>query len=185
MDGDTFEKVRNGHEETIRLQYEQALTPFVGFIRKTFHCEAQRGMDIYPEAFSIFYFNIRSGKLTAPLRSSAQTYINSIGWHLYHRRYLDKYNRERLSLDAVNEHASGNLMVDEAFLQNERAVFVRKMLNQLGDPCQTILTHIYLLEKSYSELAQSINMEEATLRKKKFDCLTRLRKLYASLKIEL
>ena len=177
MDSEAFVRLKEGSEKEIGTLYQAYRAAFVRFIAQSFPGSPGRGEELYPEAFGIVYFNIRNGKLTAPLRSTLQTYLNSTGWHLYHRRYLDKYHREKLALDQAEHEIDTTALVDEALLQKERASFLRTFLHQLGDPCKTLLMEIYFHETNYKDLSMKLNTPEATLRKRKFDCLEKLRRI--------
>lgn len=185
MDSGAFERLMHGSEQEIASSYRVYRPLFVRFITRAFRCLPDRAEEIYPEAFSIVYFNIRKGKLTAPLKSTIQTYLNSTGWNLYHRRYLDKYQRDKLTLDHIDHVIDTTSIVDEALMQKERAIQVRQVLEKIGDPCKSILTEIYLQESSYKDIAVMMDVPESTLRKRKFDCLAKLRKLMILQKTEL
>lgn len=181
MDSEAFVRLKEGNEKEIGILYKAYQSAFVRFIERSFLGSPGRGEELYPEAFSIVYFNIRNGKLTAPLRSTIQTYLNSTGWHLYHRRYLDKYNREKLAIDQAANEPDAVMLVDEALLQKERATLLRNCLQHLGDPCKTLLMEIYFHETAYKELSLKMNTPETTLRKRKFDCLEKIRRLIKEL----
>jgi DNA-directed RNA polymerase specialized sigma24 family protein len=185
MDAESFERLEKGSEQDIRSLYQVYFQPFVRYIRQTFRCTSERATDLYPEAFSILYFNIKQGKLKPPLKSTIQTYINSIGWHLYHRRYLDKYQRDKLPLDQLAENVDVKAMADVTLLQKDRAVHVKKMLDTIGEPCKTMLMEIYFSETNYKDLSVKMELPEATLRKRKFDCLAKMRRLFDDFKFEL
>lgn len=185
MDSDALQRLKDGNETEIRGQYMAYKDSFVRYVSTAFRCDRRAAEDIYPEAFSILYFNIQNEKLKAPLYSSLQTYLNSIGWNLYHRRYLDKYNRDKAAAEVSETVFESKEFVEEALIQQDRAIHVRRLLNELGDPCKSLLYHVYYDEKSYHELATQLSVPEATLRKRKFDCLGKLRKLFDENKLEL
>jgi RNA polymerase sigma factor (sigma-70 family) len=182
MDAESFERLEKGSEQDIRSLYQVYFQPFVRFIRQTFRCNTERANDLYPEAFSILYFNIKQGKLKPPLKSTIQTYINSTGWHLYHRRYFDKYQRDKLPEDQLVDHFDVKTMADTALMQKDRAVHVKKMLDTIGEPCKTVLMEIYFAETTYKNLAIQMELPETTLRKRKFDCLAKMRLLFDEMK---
>ena len=185
MDAESFERLEKGSEQDLRALYQLYFQPFIRFIRQTFRCTSERAMDIYPEAFSILYFNIKKGKLKPPLKSTIQTYINSTGWHLYHRRYLDKYQRDKMPMDQLEDRFDVKEMADTALLQKDQAVQVKRMLDTIGEPCKTMLMEIYFSETTYKDLSLQMNIPEVTLRKRKFDCLARMRRLFDEFKLDL
>lgn len=184
MDSAAYDRLKHGDDQDIGLLYRQYRPGFVRYISKAFHSPASRSEELYPEAFSIVYFNIRNGKLIAPLRSTIQTYLNSTGWHLYHRRHLDKYHRDKIDLTYAEREPETGQLVEEAIIQQERATQVRNLLIRIGDPCRSLLTEIYLHETSYKDLAMNMQAPEATLRKRKFDCLEKMRRLLNELQLE-
>jgi DNA-directed RNA polymerase specialized sigma24 family protein len=185
MDSDAFERLKYGGEKEIRILYEAFLTAFVRYISSAFRCSQSKAAEIYPEAFSILYFNIKQGKLAGPLTSTMQTYLNSTGWNLYHRRFLDKYNRDKVLSDPSELTHPSRSLVDEAILQQERAFYVRAFLEKLGEPCKSLLYQVYYDERSFGELSASMALPETTLRKRKFDCLGKLRKMMDNYKLDL
>ncbi len=185
MEQGVYESFKKGSDQEIRSLYQSYSVSFVNYISKAFKCDQMLARDIYPEAFSIVYFNIRNGKLTPPLKSSIQTYLNSTGWNLYHRRHLDKYQRDKLPLEDIDTEPETKSMVDEILMQKERGQHVRSLLEKIGEPCKNILVQIYIHESGYKDLSATMNVPEATLRKRKFDCLAKMRKLMDELKLEL
>jgi RNA polymerase sigma-70 factor (ECF subfamily) len=183
MDEEAFERLHIGRDDDTRYFYEHCRPGFRTFICHSFKCTPHQSEELYPEAFSILYFNLQSGKLTPPYRSTMQTYLNSVGWHLYHKRYLDKYNRSKMPEEMIEDRPDLSLIVDEALLQKEKAQHVHRMLEMVGDPCKTILRRLYLDEVPYKELAVAMNTNEPALRKRKFDCLGKLRKLMTDIKL--
>jgi RNA polymerase sigma factor (sigma-70 family) len=185
MDSEALTRLKHGNEQEIRNQYDALHRAFVRFVCKSFSCPRSRAEEIYPEAFGILYFNVRQGKLIAPLTSKLQTYLNSIGWNLYHRRYLDKYNRAKSDSEIPDHIPETQPIVDDALIRKERAVHVRGLLEKLGEPCRSLLYDVYYHEKSYTEISVTMALPETTLRKRKFDCLGKLRKLIDSERLEL
>jgi len=183
MESDAFKRLKHGNENEIRALYPTYRSSFVRYIAKAFQCPPSRAEEIYPEAFSILYFNIKHEKLTTPLKSTLQTYLNSTGWNLYHRRYFDKYQRDKAELSELLPETQ--VLVDAAIIQQERAIHVRKLLDAIGEPCKSLLYQIYFDESSYKEIASNTDIAETTLRKRKYDCLEKIRRLLDQQKLDL
>ena len=47
----------------------------------------------------------------------------------------------------------------------------------LGEPCKELLTNYYFEKKSLKDIAQILNIEETTIRNKKYRCMEKLRSL--------
>ncbi len=175
--------LKSGDQKTLEKMYSALQDDFCRFIVSTFKCDYQQARDIYPECMSILYLNIRRNRLAPPLRSSLKTYLFSIGRHIYHRRNLDKYNTHKMAYPAEMEVSQVSDMVDDAMLKKERARQLRELLHKLGDPCKSLLEKVYFEEISFVVLSEQQGTPEATLRKRKFDCLKKLRKLISTAKI--
>lgn len=174
-----------GDESMLNALYREYEEAFIAFMISSFSCDRRRAADIYPECMSILYFNVQNNQLTRPLRSTLKTYVFSIGRHLYRRRYQDKFHRDVDRVAEFEENGALGLMVDRAIILKERARILRDLLARLGEPCNAILHHVYYAKYSYEALAQTLNLPEGTLRKRKYDCLKKLRQKYNELNIEL
>lgn len=179
-----LEKIKQGSQTLIKELFDQFEMAFVGQIRKTFTCDRQKAMDIYPESFSILYYNVINGKLTLPLRSTLQTYLIAIGKNVFHKRYLDKYHMTTTTLDRQEDGETGRY-VDDAIQKKERARELKRLLGLLGEPCQILLDLFYYQELKFTDIALQLNENEGRLRKRKFDCLKKLHELISKEGIEL
>lgn len=183
-DEEILEKIRQGNQSLIKQLFDQFEVGFVGHLKKTFTCDRQKALNIYPEAFSILYYNIKKGKLTLPLRSTLQTYLSAIGKNVFHKRYLDKYHMITSELDPQVEKEIGEI-VEDAIEKKDRARELKRLLRILGEPCHHLLDLFYYQELKFADIAQELNENEGRLRKRKFDCLKKLHQLISKEGIEL
>lgn len=177
--------LKNGDEKQLTELYQSYQDHFIGFIVKLYQCDRNRAIEIYPESMSEMYFNIRNGKLEAPLRSTLKTYLFTIGRYVYSRRFLDKFHTsvgaytEYTQQEETYEHGDRNMVL------KERAKMVNLILSALGDPCDKLLRRIYFDRFSYEAISTEMKTNEGVLRKRKFDCLKKFRRLLNERNIEL
>ena len=172
-----LERLKASDEKVLRELYALWQGPFCRHVARSQQSTLDRAREIFPESFGILYFNIQNNKLVPPLRSSLKTYLLSIGNNVYRRRYQDKYHRVKENLDQVTGDFSCEHAVERAFEKNERADNLRRLLDTLGDPCRALLMEVYFEEISYADLQRRYDVAEGVLRKRKYDCLKKLRQL--------
>ncbi|MEJ0029129.1 MAG: hypothetical protein WDO15_01590 [Bacteroidota bacterium] len=84
---DELELVRSGDNTVLKDLYRKHRSPFLQWAKRKY-AEADAA-DIYQQAFTIFYFNVKDGKFKG-MTSSIKTYIFAIGKNL-----LNKFVQER------------------------------------------------------------------------------------------
>lgn len=164
----------------IKLIYKQFRLGFINTIIKIFNCSEEQALGIYPESFTNFYFNIKSGKLTIPLQSKLITYLIAIGKNVYRNRYYDSYSK-KVQLEDEFTTYEDELVVEDIQSKKEAAQLVKQLLKSIGDPCETILRLFYIRNFSIEAIMQEMSMiSEGAVRKKKFDCIMQLRKMISN-----
>jgi RNA polymerase sigma factor (sigma-70 family) len=68
--------------------------------------------------------------------------------------------------------------VEDRIAQREQAAWIRDLLNRMDEKCRDILRKVYLQGYSMEAIAEELSLSGAgSARKRKFDCLQRMRKL--------
>lgn len=70
---------------------------------------------------------------------------------------------------------------DDLLLTQERMLLLRQALDELGDPCRSILELRYFAEFSYGQIANSLKLHEKTVSSRLSKCLDRLEPIVKSL----
>ena len=71
--------------------------------------------------------------------------------------------------------------VEDRIAQREQAAWIRNLLNQMDEKCRDILRKVYLEGYSMEAIAEELSLSGAgSARKRKFDCLQRMRKLIST-----
>ena len=170
-------QIERGDRQVLKDLYTRYREPFKLFLIRLYHCYEEDALEVYPEAFSKFFFNVRDHKLTTPLRSSLKTYLFSIGKHIFYKRFFGKYQKQTElsdSFDDIREEAA----VLDFYDATGKAALVQKLLNQLDEPCRELLTLIFLKEYTSEAVAEEMQIPSTgAVRKRKCLCLGKLRAL--------
>ena len=177
QDEQWMKTIAAGDRTLLKELYLRFREPFLAFIQRHFQCTPQRATDIYPEAFSRFYFAIEEKKLQPPLKSSLKTYLFTVGKNLYHKRYLDAYHKKKSMEEQIPDR--GSRPEAEAWLESEdNTHIVAELLAALDATCQRLLKLYFW--KNYSAEAIGRELGIATpgaVRKRRFDCIKKMRRL--------
>ena len=165
--------IKNEDQVSMKAFYLTQKHPFISFIQMKFSLDEETAGTLYQDCYTDMFVNIRAGKLQAPLKASLKTYLFSIG------KYKSlNYLRNRVSTTSNNEFPDIPIEpeVERSLELKEKGKMVRILLQKIGDPCKRLLTLLYIEEKDYDEAGSILGIEKTgTLRKRKFDCLKKLR----------
>lgn len=133
--------------------------------------------DIFQEAMIVLYQKVQSGNFE--LACQLKTFVYSVCRRLWLKRLMQQ-NRYTLF-----ENHSEVVLVDEEVEDHEQkdAAFtnMEKAMNNLGEPCKSLLEAFYLQKKGMQEIAASFGYTNADNAKtQKYKCLLRLKKLFFS-----
>lgn len=180
-----LESVKNKDSKVLEQLYDEYRKPFVLWSSQLYQCNDEDAIEIYQKAFTIFYFNVQKGKLTK-LTSSAKTYLFSIGKNLFREKFRNKHNR-LVNLDDVSNTAIVQETVDNDILDdyqhNHQKRIVKVLLDEIGDPCKTLLHLIFIQNYSADAVVREMNYsDERVVRKRKSLCLKKMREMVADRK---
>ena len=132
--------------------------------------------DIFQEALMVLYDKIQRKDLT--LSSSFKTYLYAVCKNLW-LKSLYKKDRYMYSISdledsmLLEEDISIHAEADRQFMQMENA------LEQLGEPCRTIITDFYIHNRSMQDICTKFGYTNAdNAKNQKYKCLQRLKKLF-------
>lgn len=183
--GELLDFIRKGHPKTMEKLYNENRKHFIGWAFQFYHCNEEDAIEIFQKAFTIFYFNVKDDKLVE-LTSSVKTYLYSIGKNLFREKFRDKHNKYVDIDDAafsaqINEKVDTNIL--DEYQNDYQRDLVKKLLNEIGDPCKTLLTLIFIHNYSNDAVVEEMNYsDERVVRKRKSLCLKRMREIVAGKK---
>lgn len=176
-DAQIIQAIAKGDNTTFAQLYDKYRSEFIGYIRKSYRGDEQEIFDIYQDSCMALYHNILSKRLTAQNLSSAslKTYLFTIG----RNKLVDLYRRNKtrskvLLTENINQNET-EMCTGEL---SEREIIIQKVVNQMSEPCNTILRLYYWDDKSMKEIAEVggySNADSAKAQKSK--CMAKL-KLY-------
>lgn len=135
--------------------------------------------DIFQEAFLVVWQHIKSGRFKENSETAANGYLYQIArnkWIDYLRsaQYKKTIQLNTNDMDLMKDK---ELLADSEAEQDERLHRTTEAFKRLGEECKKMLLRFYFHKKSMREIAESIHIDEASARNKKYRCMERLREL--------
>lgn len=177
-----IEAIKRGDNKVLERLYNDNRQPFMVWVYQLYQCTEEDAVEIYQKAYTILYMNVRDGKLTE-LTSSVKTYLFSIGKNLVREKFRSKHNRT-VNLDDVSNTNAVQGQVDSGILdsyqEEHQKNMVQELLNEIGDPCQTLLKLMFIEGYSSEAVVHAMGYsDERVVRKRKSLCLKKLREMVA------
>ena len=131
--------------------------------------------DIYQDAFIVVWNNVKD-KSFIPLNESA---IQGYLYNIAKNKWMDiiKSSRFKKTKSSFSEKAFINKSddINEEDASNEKLKATMDAFKNLGQPCKQLLISFYYEKKDLREIASELNIEESTVRNKKYRCMEKLR----------
>jgi len=162
---------KDGIEELKRV-YTEYREEFIIWLNRKYNISFDDAKDIYQFSMLKFYENVQSGVLKR-LSSSPKTYIFAIGKNKALEAVRNKSRRMNISLELHSQNDIEGPDIKEAHLQT-----IEKAMQDLGEPCRTLLDYFYYQQKSLSFITEYFGYKNNnTAKNQKYKCLQRLKKL--------
>jgi RNA polymerase sigma factor (sigma-70 family) len=132
--------------------------------------------DIFQEAMIVLYEKVRSG--TFELNCQIKTFVYSVARRLWLKR-LQQQNRFSATSDNLEGLISVENEVEEHEKVNTEFEMMEKALNNLGEPCKSLLHAYYLQKQNMQVIAANFGYTNAdNAKNQKYKCLMRLKKIF-------
>ena len=138
---------------------------------------AEDAKDIFQEAMIVLYEKVQSD--TFVLNCQIKTFVYSISRRLWLKRLMQQ-NRFIIS-EGHAEIVNVDNEIEDHEKRNMEFGLMEKAMNNLGEPCKSLLEAFYMQKRSMQDIAASFgytNSENA--KNQKYKCLMRLKKLFFS-----
>ncbi|MBC7554053.1 MAG: sigma-70 family RNA polymerase sigma factor [Taibaiella sp.] len=180
-----LKSLAKGERVATELVYKQQYPVLNGWLLKN-GCSADDAADIFQEAMMVLF-----GKVQEPefrLSCNVGTYIFAVGKHLWYKKLQQLQKAPVRLFDNTGEdgdEAGGGTFDEDLNVHHEREAHFELLdvaLQQIGEPCKSLLEAYYHKDKSMQEIAVDFgytNPENA--KTQKYKCLTRLKKLFYSM----
>ncbi|MEM9001188.1 MAG: sigma-70 family RNA polymerase sigma factor [Bacteroidota bacterium] len=182
MTDTVIDALKKGDENTFKKIYLDHRATFVGFGRQYGLADTVL-LDIYQDAYIVFFENIRKGKLTK-MTSSIGTYLIAIGKYMIfdHLRTSEKMVPSEKILSLAKEEAEDLSLDFEKETLNERQLLLKKQFQHLGKKCQELLTLFYYDGLTIDEIVASTDYSnQNVVKSQKSRCLKSLREVIKQL----
>jgi RNA polymerase sigma factor (sigma-70 family) len=135
----------------------------------------EHAKDIYQDAFISMWNNIRNQSFTPQNDSALQGYLYQIAKN----KWMDVLRSKRFkATQSLTEERTMYLKQDDVDIDDghdEKLNTTMNAFKDLGQPCKDLLKTFYFEKKSLREIASELNIEETSVRNKKYRCMEKLR----------
>lgn len=172
-----FELLKSGKEDGVIKVYDTFRAEFIQWCMKDFSTREADAADLFQDSVIALYYNIRNERIQE-LTSSLKTYLFAIGRNLA----LKKLKKESRMI--VNDEIlalSKAIVVDDSLEDNDKKRVIADLMNELGEPCQSILKLFYFHNFSMDAIASRLGYKnEHVAKSQKLRCFNTLKKLTLS-----
>jgi len=171
-----IEAIKQEDNQALKLVYNANYHVIAHFIVNNNGTE-QDAKDIYQESFVVFYEKIRD--VGFELNCKIKTFIYSIARRLWLKRLGEK-NKVVGKIDDFVEFIDLDGQSEEEIDETEQQFrLMEESLQQLGEPCKSILKDYYINKLNMQKIAKKMGYTNADNAKtQKYKCLMRLKKLF-------
>jgi RNA polymerase sigma factor (sigma-70 family) len=174
-EGQELDLLQQGDRLLLKGLYKKYRPSFLKWVQRQYPGFVADAPDIYQQAFTIVYFNVKAGKFTG-IESTVQTYLFGIGKNLFNKKIAQQKNQPE-SLDVTHETSLPSETILAGYETTHQRLMVKNILENVGEPCKTILTKYYFDNYTMEAIADSVGYKSAAMaKKKKCECLVKIRK---------
>lgn len=168
-------EIKKGNDEALVKVYKLHRNNFIHWAIKAYEIEEERAADIFQDTLIILHRNVMKGKLVE-LSSSLKTYIYAIGKNLV-RKSLQKDKKYIHNMDLMEHRSETFLYEKDKMESDDRQKIVYKLLENMGEPCKSILRLYYFKSYSMESIAECLNYKsDDVVKTQKSRCLNELKK---------
>ncbi len=179
-DTELLDGLASGNRDAVKALYNAYHPLLVKWMLSRGGIEAD-AEDVFQEALVILYEKAQAPEFCLTCKLS--TYLFAVSKHLWYKKLQqsglffslnEQENESELEfgqtyMDDIQSHWDKELQFDQ----------LSKSLDQLGEPCSTLLKAFYIDKKNMQEIAKAFGYTNAENAKtQKYKCLTRLRKIF-------
>lgn len=134
--------------------------------------------DIYQEAFITVWKKVQSDKFTPKNDSSLNGYLYQIAKNKWIDYLRSAHHKKTVSSDSELRLVSiekSDQTLDDKEVENDNLKMIMDAFARMGERCKNILKQFYFNRKNYREIADDLDMQEASVRNQKYRCMQKLR----------
>ncbi|MFZ4621414.1 MAG: RNA polymerase sigma factor [Bacteroidota bacterium] len=166
--------MQQGDEEALVLIYRQNRKAILSFVTRNSGSEDD-AEDVLQDSVIILWERVRSGRFEQNAKLS--TFLFAVAKNVWSRKRMRKLREPASEFDNDQFDSYERSALDE-MIDSERSEQIAGAMEQLGEPCRTLLTLYYWDEHSQEEIATEMGFANAaTVKSKKYTCKKMLEKI--------
>lgn len=169
-----FNQLKAGNESSITEVYDLYREEFIRWCNIHYSTDDAGAADLFQDTVIAFYYNIRRGVLNE-LSSSLKTYLFAIGKNLALKK-LKKESRMIVNDEVLELNAA--FSNTDIFEESDKKKIVAELMNELGEPCKSILQLFYFDRFTMDSIASRLGYKNENVAKtQKLRCFNSLKEL--------
>jgi RNA polymerase sigma factor (sigma-70 family) len=178
-DTEFIEGLRTGNEAALNALYKKYYNIVLKIVVNN-SGSSEAAQDIYQETIIVLFENAKKPGFT--LNCQLQTFIYSIAKRLWLKQLRNNSHLTKLSNDSEEELVDVGEELNSHLKKEEELLRMGKSLDELGEPCKTIITDFYINRMSMDEISEKFGYTNSDNAKtQKYKCLQRLKKYFFEL----
>jgi RNA polymerase sigma factor (sigma-70 family) len=172
---DEIAQLKLGNEFLYRKIYKENFSLVLKLVLSN-HGDEEDARDIYQETFIVFYEKLKQEDFQ--LTCAIPTYLYSVARNLWYKRLRKLHYdgviklKETMDAEEVEEDVEAHV-AKEGFM-----ISIERSLEQLGDPCCSILKDFFYNKMSMDEIALKFGYTNSdNAKNQKYKCFNRFKKL--------
>lgn len=153
-----MQRITEGDESAFNDIYSSFRPGFISYARAALHLDFNDAVDLFQEVYTLFFVNVRKGKLAGLANSQVGAYLYTTG------RFINSNRIRKKGIQTVHGGPDVPDIPDEdAGCSDEERIrqVVRDVVTEIPDPCSTILEMQYFQNKKHAEIAMVMGYESA------------------------
>jgi len=139
----------------------------------------ENAKDAFQEAYFACWKKLSTGKFKPKNKTELEAYLFTAAKNKWIDQTRQVAKRKTISIDEKMQHLTaddaGQIMEMEA--KEEQLSITLTAFENLGQACKDLLTQFYFHKMSMKTIAASLDMEEASVKNKKYRCIQKLKEL--------
>lgn len=176
---DWINAIKTDDDKALKQLYAQTREPCRSWLIKNYKISAEDATEIFQISVVILYENVCSGKLQK-LSSNISTYLNAIAKNkvMELRRRYQKVEHQDNSKFLFSKYLIDESPIEEKNALESKIETCHQLLNEIGDPCKTLLRLFYFAKRSMTQITTEMGYKNAdTTKNQKYKCLKRLQSM--------
>ncbi len=175
-DLDYIEGLRQNNDVVLRALYKKFYTVVLKYVVNN-SGNSDAAEDVYQETIIVLYENVQ--KPGFQLNCQLQTFIYSIARRLWLKQLRNHNHLARLNGSDEEDFVDVSGEIAEHLKKESDIEKMNKSLDQLGEPCRTLLKDFYVYRLSMDEISEKFGYTNADNAKtQKYKCLQRLKRYF-------